>query len=54
MSTNTTEALVSTQYFDGLGRPVQKVVKQGSLKTNSSPVDLVKAAYDEFGRVTRD
>lgn len=48
----------STQYFDGLGRPLQTVTKKGSLITDpSSPasstnaVDMVNAVvYDEFGR----
>src|ERR1044072_6999158 len=41
----------TTQYFDGLGRPIQTVVKQGSLTTGSSPVDLVSPiAYDSIGR----
>ncbi|MBN8790378.1 MAG: hypothetical protein J0I84_25130, partial [Terrimonas sp.] len=48
----------TTQYFDGLGRPLQTVVKQGSLVTN--PADLLSSTnaadlispviYDEFGR----
>ena len=41
----------TTAYFDGLGRPLQTVVKQGSLTTGNSPVDLVSpVVYDEFGR----
>jgi RHS repeat-associated protein len=41
----------ATAYFDGLGRPLQTVVKQGSLATGNNPVDLVSAVtYDEFGR----
>ncbi|PZR07016.1 MAG: hypothetical protein DI539_24180, partial [Flavobacterium psychrophilum] len=41
----------NTAYFDGLGRPLQTVVKQGSLTTGNSPVDLVSPiAYDELGR----
>ncbi|MBY0349079.1 MAG: hypothetical protein K2W79_12540 [Hydrotalea flava] len=41
----------STQYFDGLGRPLQTVVKQGSLQTGQSPTDMVSPVhYDEFGR----
>ncbi|MBX3257476.1 MAG: hypothetical protein KF862_25345, partial [Chitinophagaceae bacterium] len=50
----------TTQYFDGLGRPLQTVVKQGSLITHAtSPTysgaakDLVMpVVYDEFGRET--
>jgi len=44
---------VTTQYFDGLGRPLQTVVKQGALKTGESPVDSVnQVVYDAFGRET--
>jgi len=51
----------TTAYFDGLGRPIQTVVKKGSLVTNPSApassaaaVDLVSAVvYDEFGREQR-
>jgi RHS repeat-associated protein len=40
-----------TQYFDGVGRPLQTVVKQGSLTTGSSAVDLVTPIiYDSIGR----
>jgi RHS repeat-associated protein len=39
-----------TQYFDGLGRPLQTVSKQASL-AGTNAVDLVAAIeYDEFGR----
>lgn len=49
-----THSRMATQYFDGLGRPIQTVVKQGSLITGSSAVDLVSpAVYDEWGRVQR-
>jgi RHS repeat-associated protein len=41
----------TTAYFDGLGRPLQTVAKQGSLITGNSPIDLVSpVVYDEFGR----
>ncbi|MBL7744955.1 MAG: hypothetical protein JNN00_15890, partial [Chitinophagaceae bacterium] len=41
----------ATQYFDGLGRPIQTVVRKGSIITGSSALDLVSpAVYDEFGR----
>jgi RHS repeat-associated protein len=41
----------ATQYFDGLGRPIQTVVKQGSLATGGTAADMVSAmVYDEFGR----
>jgi RHS repeat-associated protein len=45
-----------TSYVDGLGRPLQAVIKKGSLETNnpSNPfprVDLISAVkYDEYGR----
>lgn len=48
----TKDVKVATQYLDGLGRPLQTVVKHGSLETSShikkdvvSPVE-----YDAFGR----
>ncbi|MBX3238282.1 MAG: hypothetical protein KIT80_05815 [Chitinophagaceae bacterium] len=52
------EAQQTTQYFDGLGRPLQTVVKQGSFATNPSnptsgaaAVDLISMTeYDAFGR----
>ncbi len=41
----------TTQYIDGLGRPLQTVIKQGSLLTGSTPVDAVSpVVYDELGR----
>jgi RHS repeat-associated protein len=42
----------TTQYIDGLGRPIQTVVKQGSLQSsNNEFADIVApAVYDEFGR----
>ncbi len=41
----------ATQYIDGLGRPLQIVVKQGSLETGGTAVDLTSTnVYDEFGR----
>lgn len=48
----------ATQYFDGLGRPLQSVIKQGSSITNPSniisvanAVDIISTViYDEFGR----
>jgi len=41
----------STSYLDGLGRPFQSVVKEGSLETSSQfKKDMVSATqYDEFG-----
>jgi RHS repeat-associated protein len=46
------DAKQTTQYFDGLGRPIEIVLKQGSLETaTSSNVDLVTAPiYDQYGR----
>lgn len=39
------------QYTDGFGRPIQTVIKKGSLVTGGSPLDFVEAAnFDEFGR----
>ncbi|MFT3823038.1 MAG: DUF6443 domain-containing protein [Chitinophagaceae bacterium] len=41
----------TTAYMDGLGRPIQTVVKQGSLPTGGSATDIVSPVlYDEFGR----
>src|SRR5436190_8615280 len=45
------QSKMASQYFDGLGRPLQTVIKQGSLVTSSSAIDLVSpTVYDEFGR----
>lgn len=53
-SAGITHSRLATQYFDGLGRPLQIVVKQGSLITGGSAVDLVSpVVYDEWGRVQR-
>lgn len=42
---------MTTDYFDGLGRPLQTVWKQGSLKTGEAPVDAVSAfVYDVYDR----
>jgi hypothetical protein len=44
-----TEIKQSTDYYDGLGRPIQTVVKQ--ITPGSSPTDMVMpAVYDDFGR----
>ncbi len=42
----------TTQYIDGLGRPIQTVVKQGSLQSSSNEfADIVAPiVYDEFDR----
>lgn len=46
-----TEFKMSSQYIDGLGRPVQNVIKQGSLSTGGTATDLVSSIeYDAFGR----
>ncbi len=42
---------MSTTYVDGLGRPIESVTKQGSLKTGVAAVDMVSAMeYDQYGR----
>lgn len=47
-------ARLTTRYFDGLGRPLQTVARQGSLITGSMPVDLVSGyVYDSIGRTAR-
>lgn len=53
MSRPLKDVKMATQYFDGLGRSLQTVIKQGSLKTTdqTGPKDLVSPVeYDEFGR----
>ncbi|OQP38770.1 hypothetical protein A4H97_18810 [Niastella yeongjuensis] len=49
------DVLQTTQYVDGLGRPLQTVIKQGSWKEGTNePKDLVTPVdYDEFGRESR-
>ena len=48
------EVVQTTSYVDGLGRPLQTVIRQGALITGANPVDLVTASvYDEFGREVR-
>lgn len=43
----------TTQYIDGLGRPIQTVVRKGSLVTGDTARDLViPVVYDDFGRET--
>ncbi len=48
------EVRQTTQYLDGLGRPIQTVVKQGSLNTSAGHTqayDLVSPVeYDAYGR----
>ncbi|MGV3765220.1 MAG: DUF6443 domain-containing protein [Chitinophagaceae bacterium] len=42
-----------TEYIDGLGRPIQVVVKNGSWVTDGTAKDLVSVkVYDEYGRET--
>jgi RHS repeat-associated protein len=44
----------TTQYSDGLGRALQTVIKQGSLVTGQTAIDLVfPTTYDQFGREVR-
>ncbi|OQP38761.1 hypothetical protein A4H97_18765 [Niastella yeongjuensis] len=48
------EVMQTTSYSDGLGRPLQTVIKQGSLISGASPTDLVNMkVYDEYGREVR-
>lgn len=45
------EVRQTTQYFDGLGRVIQTVVKKGSLITGDTARDMVApAVYDDYGR----
>jgi RHS repeat-associated protein len=49
-----TKVRQTTVYLDGLGRPLQTVVKQGSKNTYGATVDVVTAhTYDAFGREAR-
>src|SRR5215212_10710592 len=41
LSTTMLQARMATQYIDGLGRPLQTVVKQGSYVTGGNAVDMV-------------
>jgi RHS repeat-associated core domain len=44
----------TTQYYDGLGRLLQTVVKQGAYANGSNSMDVViPVVYDEFGREAR-
>lgn len=50
-SRTTQEVRQTTLYLDGLGRPMQTVVKNGSMITGSAQKDLVSpVVYDAFGR----
>jgi RHS repeat-associated protein len=46
------DKIQTTEYFDGLGRTIQSVTKQGSLQSGATTYsDVVKTnVYDEFGR----
>ncbi|MEO8404594.1 MAG: DUF6443 domain-containing protein [Chitinophagaceae bacterium] len=51
MSRPLKDVKMKTQYVDGLGRPLQAVVKQGSFETGGTATDLVSAnVYDEYSR----
>jgi RHS repeat-associated protein len=54
ISSGLRQARIAIQYYDGLGRPVQTVVKQGAYPTGGSAADLVSpVVYDDLGRVQR-
>ncbi|RFS19404.1 hypothetical protein DVR12_22480 [Chitinophaga silvatica] len=54
ISLTTPAVKTTTTYHDGLGRPIQTVVKQGSLITGGTATDMVTSAiYDDFGREIR-
>src|SRR5882724_2283051 len=41
----------TTTYFDGIGRPLQIVFKQGSMVSGGNPVDMITpVVYDPIGR----
>lgn len=47
----TKEVRQTTQYVDGLGRPLQTVVKKGSMATGAAQYDMVMpVVYDAYGR----
>ena len=47
-------SVMTTRYYDGLGRPVQTVTRNGSYPTNGTAVDLVTPqVYDAYGREAR-
>ncbi|MEO8404407.1 MAG: DUF6443 domain-containing protein, partial [Chitinophagaceae bacterium] len=51
MSSDLSESILNTQYIDGLGRPIESVVKKGSLVTGNTSTDLVvPVLFDEFGQ----
>jgi RHS repeat-associated protein len=54
MSKPRKEVMQTTSYVDGLGRPLQTVIKEGSLISGASATDLVNMkVYDEYGREVR-
>lgn len=53
-SSNIQDFPLMTQYLDGLGRPVQSIVKHGSQPTGGTTYDLLSAnVYDEYGKEAR-
>jgi RHS repeat-associated protein len=51
LTRSTRDVKVSTTFIDGIGRPVQSVVKMGSLMTGSTATDIVAVQqYDIYGR----
>ena len=53
LSNSLQDARITTQYVDGLGRPIQTVSKHGSYPTGGSASDFVTPLiYDGFGRET--
>lgn len=52
MSQSTQQVKLTTQFFDGLGRPLQTVLKEGSQQSGSTlKQDLVSPVmYDDYGR----
>jgi RHS repeat-associated protein len=53
-SSNVRDFPLATQYLDGLGRPVQTVIKKGAQPTGGTAYDMLSAhVYDEYGRQVR-
>jgi RHS repeat-associated protein len=54
ISSTTQNFPLVTQYLDGLGRPVQTVIKQGSQPTGGTAYDMLSVqVYDEYERQVR-
>ena len=54
MSSNKNDVSISTEYLDGLGRPIQTVVRAGGGRS-SRDEDLVQpVAYDAYGRQVKE